>query len=1083
MGRFKKNKGGNGYDTDASDSMSEISIDSSKNSVLSASSFRLKFGRKKAKKKSSSSSTSSSSSSRAATNAQRSTTTAADRDIKPKDRRPHTKTIGPGVVMATPALDSNKLMKDAKSRYNIGLVYLKTGDYAKAQENFEYSLYCHMQLSGHDSNTYGNDTIYTIAGVREKLGDCYVANEAVVDKFLASDHYEESCRLLKCVDPEDAHKNLTEMLERVEEKIKLLELRNTVPRNRRKPPTVIASSVRGIDRQTKVAFGDHPATVDVRGQTTSKSRKKKSSKKFRSNLLHNPLANGVGLISDFAQDFAHEVVDGIKVVVDVFDDSSDDEASVLSLEDEDWFETVMAHLERDNHRTAFKSLLSLKEEQRLMATVESRRKLAESLLKVADCSLEANKIKVANDAYEEAHAILKKDKHSGDIMKLALKGCIKSNKLRAKEMEGAQDYDSAISHRTKVYQFLDENNRTVPACQQQVKIAYLHAENEDFAKSIVALSEGIQRLHKGVESLDKMASSRVDILIQCYEMQGICYARLEKWHEALERYNKALPLIAKKDGYDSEGNKQYNSILIQKSVLLLTMGNHRLAASTINKYLQNATFSQQMAGALIVDDMDHALALDTSAATHLKSGNVDKAISVFREHLAFVKSLPNNDVMKSGTLHRLGCLLANKNQYASALPLLNEALRTKKTVYGENHKSVLETTWAVAATCHSMGDKQKALEQYLVLMDKTNNVDDMPVDVAHVRHCVGRLFFEDGKTCQAIDMFRSALSEAETPDKLQLKSEIMLNLANSLTAIGDVDAGIEMYDKLLRGKWSKKTKIPFLSRFNRSLALLKGGELEEAKGILYQIGENRSSTAKHAKGKIYLALGHVAAMDGNIDEAVDYFENSFDVAGDDISAMARGKKCFAMVQVKNGQIAEALSTLEEILEDISNSGSEGRTVNILKAETWNAMAWVYKNDGDLSQAKNFAKLALQVYKTELGEKNPITLRNVSNLQLLLLREAENLEKSEAKSIIDAVKYELEDALAAFVEMNGMGAYGLDVASLKTNLGFIAVWQEKPKKATKLLRQVQEMNLPSWHSIINRSVVLEEYVEALEKLER
>lgn len=359
----------------------------------------------------------------------------------------------------------------------------------------------------------------------------------------------------------------------------------------------------------------------------------------------------------------------------------------------------------------------------------------------------------------------------------------------------------------------------------------------------------------------------------------------------------------------------------------------------------------------------------------------------------------------------------------------------------------------------------------------------MPVDVAHVRHCVGRLFFEDGKPCQAIDMFRSALSEAETPDKLQLKSEIMLNLANSLTATGEVDAGIEIYDKLLRGKWPKKTKIPFLSRFNRSLALLKEGELEEAKGILYQIGENRSSTAKDAKGKIYLALGHVAAMDGNVDEAVDYFENSFDVAGDDISAMARGKKCFAMVQMNSGQIAEAFTTLEEVLEDISNSSAEGRTVNILKAETWNVMAWAYKKDGDLSQAKNFAKLALQIYKTELGEKNPITLRNVSNLQLLLLREAENLETSEAKSIIDAVKYELEDALGVFVEMNGMGVHGLDVASLKINLGFIAVWQKKPKKARKLLRQIQEMNLPSWHSLINRSVVLEEYVEALEKRER
>mmetsp|Transcript_33795 Transcript_33795/g.73078 ORF Transcript_33795/g.73078 Transcript_33795/m.73078 type:complete len:1111 (-) Transcript_33795:161-3493(-) len=1076
MGRFKKNKGGNGYDTDASDSMSEISIDSSKNSVLSASSFRLKFGRKKAKKKSSSSSTSSSSSSRAATNAQRSTTTAADRDIKPKDRRPHTKTIGPGVVMATPALDSNKLMKDAKSRYNIGLVYLKTGDYAKAQENFEYSLYCHMQLSGHDSNTYGNDTIYTIAGVREKLGDCYVANEAVVDKFLASDHYEESCRLLKCVDPEDAHKNLTEMLERVEEKIKLLELRNTVPRNRRKPPTVIASSVRGIDRQTKVAFGDHPATVDVRGQTTSKSRKKKSSKKFRSNLLHNPLANGVGLISDFAQDFAHEVVDGIKVVVDVFDDSSDDEASGLSLEDEDWFETVMAHLERDNHRTAFKSLLSLKEEQRLMATVESRRKLAESLLKVADCSLEANKIKVANDAYEEAHAILKKDKHSGDIMKLALKGCIKSNKLRAKEMEGAQDYDSAISHRTKVYQFLDENNRTVPACQQQVKIAYLHAENDDYAKSVEALHAAIRRLHKGAKSVAYMASNRVKLLIVCHEMQAICYVKSKKWNDAVDQYDEVLPLILKKEG---QGGKRYNSVLIRKSALLVMTGNYVMATPTINKYMKNAEHSNPD---LIVDDLDHALALDTNAATHLKLKKVDKAIPVFEMKLAFVKTLPNNHQMKSDTMHKLGCLLANDNQLESALPLLDEALRTKKYVYDGNHKSVLETTWAVAATNHMLGNNDKALEHYSILLDNMANIEDMPVDAAVIQHSAGKLFFETGKAMKAVDTFRRALQGAKTSDNPQLESEITLNLANALSGQEKMDEAMELYDQLLNTKSLKKTKISFTTRFNKCLLLIKMGEVDEAKEMLHKMEENPSSMANHVRGSIFLTLGNLALLNDSIDEPMECFDLALDENADgDVSTLVYTKKSIAMAQLDVGEPDKAILTLEDVLEDISYSDADGKSVNLLKAEIWNSLARVYRKRGDLQQAIDFARLALQTYKTDLGEKNPITLRNLTNLQLLLLEEAEELvDYDDAKSISDAATYELEDALDAFESLDDPWTYRIDMATLKTNMGFVAVWQGKPKKARKLVCQIEEIELPLEHFLIHRIGVLGEHLEELEK---
>lgn len=116
----------------------------------------------------------------------------------------------------------------------------------------------------------------------------------------------------------------------------------------------------------------------------------------------------------------------------------------------------------------------------------------------------------------------------------------------------------------------------------------------------------------------------------------------------------------------------------------------------------------------------------------------------------------------------------------------------------------------------------------------------------------------------------------------------------------------------------------------------------------------------------------------------------------------------------------------------------------------------------------------------MGENNPITLRNVSNLQLILLEEAEGLPKSEAKPIIDAAKYEMEETLEAFVSLDDPWTYRIDVASLKTNLGFVAVWQGKPKKARKLLRQIQEIELPPEHQLEHRIRLLSERVEQLEK---
>lgn len=105
---------------------------------------------------------------------------------------------------------------------------------------------------------------------------------------------------------------------------------------------------------------------------------------------------------------------------------------------------------------------------------------------------------------------------------------------------------------------------------------------------------------------------------------------------------------------------------------------------------------------------------------------------------------------------------------------------------------------------------------------------------------------------------------------------------------------------------------------------------------------------------------------------------------------------------------------------------------------------------------------------------------MSNLQLLLLEDAESMEKADAKPIIDAAKYEMENALETFVALDDPWTYRLDVASLKTNLGFVAVWQGKPKKARKMVRQLNEIEIPDGHPLAQRIEILEQRVEELEK---
>ena len=215
MGRFKKAKNSGGGNS-ISDSVSELSHDESTvtyGGSTPSSAFRSKFFRGKNDSATPSNGNSASGTSNKSATPSSPGAVASSRSVG---------SAGTASSSVSKKTDSNRLAKDAKSRFNIGLIYLKTGDYAKAQDNLEHSLYCHMQQHGHDGREYTNDALSSIAGVREKLGECYLSNPDVVDKSLAMDHYEESRRLLGSVALEDAPDNIKEMLERVDEKLRQL---------------------------------------------------------------------------------------------------------------------------------------------------------------------------------------------------------------------------------------------------------------------------------------------------------------------------------------------------------------------------------------------------------------------------------------------------------------------------------------------------------------------------------------------------------------------------------------------------------------------------------------------------------------------------------------------------------------------------------------------------------------------------------------------------------------------------------------------------------------------------------------------
>jgi tetratricopeptide (TPR) repeat protein len=285
------------------------------------------------------------------------------------------------------------LMKNAKSRFNIGIVYLKTGDYDKAQENLEKSLSCHMQLSGQDVKSYSRDTLLAIAGVHEKLGDCFTANSVVSDKRLALNHYDDARKLLCIVETEDSdapeHIQMKEMLERVNEQLKLL-LPNSMQEGspRRPVANVNKYEMKANDKaKALLGFGALANAVRITVTPPMPAETKKPCL----------IGKGIKKIHHGIHEFANDIKEGML--------ERTGSHELLSDTDAQSFTRAISFLDRNDHRTAFNYLKSMQAENS-MINPDFRAKIESALMTVASSALKAGKNGVATDAYEDLHTLL-----------------------------------------------------------------------------------------------------------------------------------------------------------------------------------------------------------------------------------------------------------------------------------------------------------------------------------------------------------------------------------------------------------------------------------------------------------------------------------------------------------------------------------------------------------------------------------------------------------------------------------------------------------------------------------------------------
>ena len=152
----------------------------------------------------------------------------------------------------------------------------------------------------------------------------------------------------------------------------------------------------------------------------------------------------------------------------------------------------------------------------------------------------------------------------------------------------------------------------------------------------------------------------------------------------------------------------------------------------------------------------------------------------------------------------------------------------------------------------------------------------------------------------------------------------------------------------------------------RSLLLIKVAEKEQAKDVLHDIIETRSSKADDTRGNVYITLGILSVEEKQIESGLKYYEDALAMFVDeryDLSSITQAKKLMSMAYMESKKYDMAITILEDALTELSQPGMERKFYQLMKAEVWNSMSKVYQRRGDHSSAKNFAKLCKSEFIT------------------------------------------------------------------------------------------------------------------------
>ncbi|MBI4851749.1 MAG: tetratricopeptide repeat protein, partial [Acidobacteria bacterium] len=450
---------------------------------------------------------------------------------------------------------------------------------------------------------------------------------------------------------------------------------------------------------------------------------------------------------------------------------------------------------------------------------------------------------------------------------------------------------------------------------------------------------------------------------------------INKYEEAIEKFDRANELVAKVNGVDSlarfyENKGEYanaESLYIQALEINRKMlgDNHPTTAVSINNlallysrkgdyikaealYLKTLEIYRKTLGE---NHRETATSISNLANLYNKKGDYTRAEKMYIQALEISrKAFGDNHALTANKINNLSALYYNKGDYSKAEPLLIQALAIYRKVLGENHPDTGNSINNLAALYYDKGENEKAELLYI----------------------------------QAIEILKKSLGD----NNLETINSIS-NLANVYSRKGEYAKSEPLYIQALaiRKKILGENHPDTANSINNLARLYeRKGDYQKAESLYLQALDIRRKVLGDNHPDTIVSINGLAALyysKGNYEKAEPLYLQALDIRRKVLGVYnlntAQSMSGLAGLYEKKGDYEKAESLYLQAL-DIQKKilgNNHPSTAGII-----NNLAGLYKIKGDYEKAESLYLQALEFNRNMLGENHPQTAQFINNLAVL-----------------------------------------------------------------------------------------------------